>query len=146
MCRVPLIIVFSLSIILLALLSIASAPDFHQVPMGELRYFENEEILREWVSTHKLSIVMIGGGSLIGANPSDPRYDCDEYAEDLRRLAESEGYILTPVPVMSGCIWNIKVIDVPDKHVGNWTMVGNTYYYVEPFPSKSCVVRIINAD
>ncbi len=119
--------------------------DFHQQPMGAPRYFESEEILREWVATHKLSIVMIGGGSLNGYQ-TDPRYDCDEYAEDLRRLAESEGYILTPVPVQSGCIWNIKVIDALDRHVGCWTMVDNTYYYVEPFPSKSCVVRIINAD
>ncbi len=128
-----------------AMSSLAFTIDFHQQPMGELRYFETETILREWVASHELSIVMIGGGSLQNYN-ADPRYDCDEYAEDLRRLAEKDGYILTPVPVFSGSIWSVRVSDAPMFHVGCWTMVGNTYYYVEPFPLKSSVVRIMDAD
>ncbi len=123
----------------------SSAVDFHRVPMGSLRQFASEDELRNWVKNHKLSVVIFSGQSLRGG-PSDPRYDCDEYAEDYRRLAERDGFVLGICPVNCGNVWGVHVIDVANNHVGNLAQIGNTYYYVEPFPPNSRVVRIIDAD
>ena len=151
------LILSSIIALLLTALAVSTADgviDFHQIKQGNLRYFESEQVLREWVETHKLSVVLIssnGCWNLTDRFPGDPRYDCDDYAEDLRRLAEADGYILTPVPVENGQIWGVQVIYSDyytrmKRTVGNWTMVGNTYYYVEPFPLESKVIRICDAD
>ena len=125
------------------------AVDFHQVPMGKLKYFDTEDALRTWVAENKLGVVLIAdkdGNIPLNNYPTDPRYDCDDYAEDLRRLAESQGYIIMLAPVAYGMIWGVEVIDIPGFHMGNWTMVGTIAYYVEPYPPKSRVVRIRDVD
>ena len=142
-------LIIAIIVSLIFMPTVAYAVDFHSVPMGNLKYFDTEEALRAWVAENKLSVVLIAdkdGNIPLNNYPTDPRYDCDDYAEDLRRLAESQGYIIMLAPVAYGMIWNIPVIDIPGLHMGNWTLVGTIAYYIEPYPPKSRVVRIMDVD
>lgn len=113
-----------------------------------LQWWPSVEALREWAAENELPIVIIvdSNGVIDLVNPRvDPRYDCDDYAEDLVKLAEKDGWRLMEVPVQNGMIWGIKVTDTLELHVGTWTKINNEYYYVESIPPHK-VVRILPAD
>ena len=118
------------------------------------RFFESVEEAEDWIDNpqNQLPIVFIADeNGVIDFNnyKTDPLYDCDDYAEDYERLALKAGYIITQVPVSNGKIWGIKVTDnVVANHVGNWTKIKNTYYYIESSPSTSRwkLVKVMDAD
>lgn len=117
----------------------------------KLRWWPSIETLEQWVSENRLPVVLIAdsNGVIDLRSPrSDPRYDCDDYSEDLIELAERDGYRLMEVPVVNGMIFGTKVTNVPRYHVGTWTKVNNTYYYIEPVPGQGLadVIEVIAAD
>jgi len=71
---------------------------------------------------------------LVNPKPNS-RCDCDDYSEDYQTLALEAGLILTECPVTNGEIWGVKVTDNMGNHVGCWTKINGTYYYVESSPS-----------
>ena len=141
--------VFLLAIILLILLGF---PVYGNEPLP--RYFESIEEAEQWIGNPKnqLPIVFIAdenGVADFNNYKGNPLYDCDDYAEDYELLALKAGFIITEVPVSYGRIWGIKVTDNDDaNHVGNWTKIKNTYYYIESSPSSSRwkLIKIMDAD
>lgn len=118
------------------------------------RYFESVEEAEQWISNpqNQLPITFIADedGVVDFSNyKGNPLYDCDDYAEDYELLALKAGFIITEVPVLNGRIWGITVTDNDaGYHVGNWTKIKNTYYYIESSPSTSRwkLVKVMDAD
>ena len=117
------------------------------------RFFESVEEAEGWLGNpqNQLPLVFIADEKgVIDFNnyKTNPLYDCDDYAEDYERLALKAGYIITQAPVSNGRIWGVKVTDNEGYHIGNWTKIKNTYYYIESSPSSSRwkLVKIMDAD
>ena len=117
------------------------------------RFFESVEEAEDWIDNpqNQLPIVFIcDENGVVDFNnyKTNPLYDCDDYAEDYERLALKAGYIITQAPVSNGRIWGVKVTDNEGNHVGNWTKIKNTYYYIESSPSTSRwkLVKVMDAD
>lgn len=116
--------------------------------------FESVIQCQEWLNNveHELPVVMYADNSgVIRFNvesKSDARYDCDDYATDLENLALRDGWKLYPVPVINGSVWGINVTSISGYHVGNWTKIQGSYYYIEASPCSNRwqVVRIASAD
>lgn len=114
--------------------------------------FTDAEMAKEWVLSHEMPITLVAdsSGRVDFSNPkSSSIYDCDDYADDYEAMALSENITLWQAPVTNGKIWGVKVSPLGrDNHVGLWTKIGNTYYYVEPQPLKDTwrFVRIMEAD
>uniref|UniRef100_A0A6H2A374 Uncharacterized protein n=1 Tax=viral metagenome TaxID=1070528 RepID=A0A6H2A374_9ZZZZ len=129
--------------ILLAIIIILLTGGYAYADSDKLEWFESEEQLRQWVDENHLTLMMTVNSEGMKASTT---YDCDDYAEDLVKLAESQGYRLMECPVRNGYVWNRKVINIYGMHVGCWTKVNNVYYYIEPNPLMSKVIKIIEAD
>ena len=104
-----------------------------------LQWWPSVEALQAWVSKNKLPVVLIADetGKINLVNPrSDPRYDCDDYADDLVEAAERDGYRLMEIPIENGrvAVWKTKVTDTLEPHIGTWTKIGNIFYYIKPVP------------
>ncbi len=110
--------------------------------------FNDPDIARDWVLSHTLPVVIIADGWSDLTNIADPRYDCDDYADDYESLALSAGISLWQAPVTDGQIWGVKVSNVTGNHVGLWTKINGTFYYVEPQPvdSEWRFVELMRAD
>jgi len=112
------------------------------------RFFESAEEAQAWVDENHLPIKFIGKMDLENYKP-DSRYDCDDYSEDYQTLALESGLILTECPVTDGRIWGVRVTDIMEYHVGCWTKIAGTYYYIESSPggeNQWRLVKIRDAD
>jgi hypothetical protein len=111
--------------------------------------FTDVDAAKEWVLSHKLPVVIIADRPNNLVSPKhDPRYDCDDYADDYEALALSENISLWQAPVTNVCIWGVRVAEGSGNHVGMWTKIGNAYYYIEPQPidDKWRFIKIMDAD
>ena len=111
--------------------------------------FTDKVVAEEWVLSHTLPVVIIADRANNLVNPAfDPRYDCDDYADDYETLALSESISLWQAPVTNGRIWGVKVSNTTGNHVGLWTKIDGVFYYVEPQPiaDQWRFVKIMEAD
>lgn len=111
--------------------------------------FDDVDTAKEWILSHTLPIVIFGDrpNNLIN-NAHDPRYDCDDYADDYESLALSDNISLWQCPVTNGYIWGVKVSKETGNHVGLWTKINDTYYYIEPQPINDELrfIKVMDAD
>jgi len=115
-----------------------------EVPI-ELREFESLGELEGWLDENIGPIVFIGSTNL--SSPlSDPRFDCDDYAERLQKRALNNGYYMSLQLVEDGHIFGIEVLDMPEAHMGCLTMIGNDIYYIEPLPPNKAIIRVASRD
>ena len=138
-------------VLLIAWLYIAPVTGVYSHPDGELRFFQSEQELRDWVDDNQLPIVLIANseGTISFLNPMhDPCYDCDDYALEMVVRAELDGYRMYECPVSrNGLVFGytrVRSGDI-DPHVGCWTRVEDTYYYIEPMPPTK-IVKLCDID
>jgi len=115
------------------------------------RRFPDVDSAKGWTLSHALPVVLIADSSgvvRLDKSGHDPRYDCDDYADDYEMLALSDNISLWQAPVTNGRIWGVRVSNTTGNHVGMWTKIDNTYYYIEPQPveDKWRFVKIMEAD
>ena len=82
------------------------------------RWFKSEEELKIWLSKYP----MWGG------------LDCDDLQEMLMFDAFKDGFIITPIPVFYGKVFDEPVLNVGISGVldfGAWTWIGNDIFYVD---------------
>ena len=82
------------------------------------RWFKSEEELKIWLSKYP----MWGG------------LDCDDLQEMLMFNAFKDGFIITPIPVFYGKVFDEPVLNVGISGVidfGAWTWIGNDIFYVD---------------
>lgn len=113
--------------------------------------FASAEIARKWVLSHKLPVVLIADeqGVISSQSVNNPKYDCDDYADDFEKLALAAGISLWQAPVTNGTIWGVQVTEnIRGNHVGLWTKIDGVYYYIEPGPAKDewRFIKIMSAD
>lgn len=102
------------------------------------RWFTSEAELKAWLGTHQIGveipiplIVTPDGVTLFNNNKTD----CDDFTECLMNAALKDDYLIFPVPVYQGYVWNEFVnsgIGLGGMHIGDWTWIGNQFYYIEP--------------
>ena len=74
-------------------------------------------------------------------------WDCDDWAIELQRQALEDGYLLPLAPVYMNRIFDTYLpFGFAEAHVGNWTLIGNDWYYVEPQPVKNPIIKIAKRD
>ena len=88
--------------------------------------FPDYETMQSWLDAHQIGVLLVGSGSVPKAQ------DCDDYAMRLVTQATRDGYQLWVCPVSDGYVWSDYVVNKPGLHVGCWTWIGNTIYYIEP--------------
>ena len=89
------------------------------------RQFNDVREMIDWVNDNRLPIILIAdsnGEINLNGQPSNPLYDCDDYAGELQRRALKDGYII-----------NVEL----DKenglpHALNSVIIGNDWYFIEP--------------
>lgn len=82
------------------------------------RWFKSEEELKTWLSKYP-----IWGG-----------LDCDDLQEMLMFDAFKDGFIITPIPVFYGKVFDEPVLNVGISGVidfGAWSWIDNSLYYVD---------------
>lgn len=102
-----------------------------------LRNFESIPALREWLAKNMVVRWAAGGQNL----------DCEDYAADIQQKAYGDGYNIWQAPVTGGQIWGIRVTGVDDYHMGNMTLIGETFYYIETSPpNQGHITPLLNRD
>ncbi len=114
--------------------------------------FADEAQAQGWLDSHSLPFKIIADAEGVinfSRYPGTERYDCDDYAQDLQQAALDDGFLLTEVPVVDGKIFGVKVTGARGNHVGLWTKINGTYYYVEAvsaYPGSYRLVKVMDAD
>ena len=94
-------------------------PKLVEVPAPVIpRWFNSEDELREWLDPF----------------PTWGNPDCDDLQEYLMFEAFKAGFIITPIPVWYGMVFNEPVLNVGISGLidfGAWTWIGNDLYYVD---------------
>ncbi len=114
--------------------------------------FADEVQAQDWLDSHKLPFKIIAdtdGIVRFNGYQGNQKYDCDDYAQDLQQAALDDGFLLTEVPVVDGKIFGVKVTGARGNHVGLWTKINGTYYYVEAvsaYPGSYRLVKVMDAD
>ena len=88
-----------------------------EVPIAP-RWFESEQELKTWLSKY----------------PTYGGLDCDDLQEMLMFDAFRDGFIITPIPVFYGKVFDEPVLNVGISGVidfGAWTWIGNSLYFVD---------------
>lgn len=101
------------------------------------RQFENIERFEEWYEAQDFKPLFPSGAYQV---------DCDDYAGRLQRVALEQGYSVSQALVLNGKYYGIRVSGDIGGHTGNLVLIGNTYYYIEPEPSKFKVVELVERD
>ncbi len=134
-----------LAILAFVLASLFTAITVFYQPVGAVQYpreFASAEELRSWVNENRTPLTLYpnanGVISFVNIRP-DPRFDCDDYvhrADTVQLLdkAQAQGLILWACPVFDGMVWNRRVSLTYGLHIGCWTQIGSSYYYVEASP------------
>jgi len=129
--------VITLVVLLILLLTLQAPVSAKANPV----WFATEEELSTWLDKH-----VIGQGDI--GIPLRGHYEQGEWvikleqgqlcvleAELLMNLALADGYLLLPIPINHGYLWDELVFlgsGSGGKHIGLWTWIANTYYYIEP--------------
>lgn len=94
-----------------------------QIVPQQARWFESMEELETWLDAHPPTRRFYADEN--GNLGADPRWDCEDYGEELQREALEDGYLL---PVLPMGIF----LPAPGPHVANWTWIDGQTYSVEP--------------
>ena len=89
---------------------------------NEWREWKSLAELTGWVEEHETSLLFIG----------DSEVDCDDFATRMQREAYKDGYFLSVQLIENGILNNYRVFDYPELHMGNFAIVSNNMYYIEP--------------
>ncbi len=92
-----------------------------KVVTPELREFSTRKELKDWLAKDKTDVVVFKAQGIAFA---DVVIDCDEYAEDLVKAAEKDGYRIS------------IQIDTKAGHALNNAFIGNNIYFIEPQTDK----------
>lgn len=100
-------------------------------------WFTSEAELTAWLSTHRIGIelpIPLIAGKDGKTNLNNNPFDCDDWSELLMFEAFKDGYLILPTPVNQGYLWGDFVYSDTGSgglHIGNWTWIGNNFYYVD---------------
>ncbi len=114
------------------------------VNKGEARHFNNIQEFHDWFNARFLGFWLL----------TDPRKDCDDYAEYLQRESLKDKFIVSLQllrdgtvygKVKNGVYYGIKVTDRIEPHCGCLLLLGNgQFWYAEPQTGAVCF--IVNRD
>jgi len=93
------------------------------------RPFASVEEMATWLTDNRLPLVLIAdsnGEISLNGQPSNPLYDCDDYAGELQRRALKDGFIM-----------NVELDWKGGRlHALNSAIIGNDWYFIEPQTSE----------
>ena len=103
------------------------------------RPWESIEQFEQWYYDQPLlqTFIMPSGAFVV---------DCDDYAVRLQREALRQGYSVSCQLVENGKLFEVRVTDILEPHMGNLVIIGNSIYYVEPLPRELEIVRVCDKD
>lgn len=101
------------------------------------RNFDSVEQFKEWYYAQHFKPLFPSGVYKV---------DCDDYAQRLQITALRQGYPVSVALLKEGEYYGVNVSNIENGHAGNLVMIGGTYYYVEPDPSRFNIVKVVSRD
>jgi hypothetical protein len=114
---------------------------------NQLREFESLQVLAEWVNKNCTMVFItnkLGNVDLTGNLAGRGHFDCDDYAKRFQALAARDGYLMSTHLVKFGKINDITVTSISGAHMGNFVIIGNDGYYIEP--QDRSIIKVCELD